>query len=1252
VVVTRRIDRAAFARSFTEPVNSDGLFVTLGGPWSRRERLVAAAFDAFKAGGWKTGWLDYRRKRFWAWVAIVLYTLLGFFVVPWIARGVIVDQIHKQLGLDAKLDKVEFNPYALTVRLNGFAMNERSGRQMIAFDEVDANLQLSSLFRRAWTFAEIRIVRPYVRVEHNEGTGTLNLLQLVPPPEPHAKPEPASPPPRLIVDVARIEGGRASVADKTERQTYETELGPVDLTMIDISTLPNREGEQILTIRTGFGGKLEWKGDLGLEPFRSNGHVAFDGEQLAPITAYLPPELKMIINDGRLEVAFDYKVAEIQSGVSLDVSNLAVKLAKLGVAQTVEGTPTEWLSLDELVVDAGRFEWPDKKFTAQRIALTAPKISMGRGADQRFIWERLWQEEGATATPSATTEPIPSGGPTDASTAPTTSQPADAQVAAGGPPAPTDQSPVAGVSPPPETLRNGTSGVIQRTAPAMQPPAAATAPDGSTVAQPPNGATQSPPNPAPSAGATPLPSAPAQQPASPSAPAPQPTTPSATPPPTSPWAVEIARFEVSQGRLGFADQGINPAGNVGVADLGVTIERLTLADGASMPFTVNFSVDGGGTVALNGTAIVQPNVLVDAQAKVTDLALAVANPYVNADTYLQIAGGNLGLEGHLISTPHETLSFDGALTVANLDVQRTDVPGRLLGWKGLDVSGLTLSLVNKHVDLARVDLDAAYARVHVYSNRVLNFATVMREAAPAAATPNGAPPTPNGMPPTPNGVPPTPNGVPPTPNGVPSTASEASTQTAPRAAAQSQPVAQPAAAPPSQASNAQASAQTPNDQSSESQQSKKSKKQKRSKQAQSEQQQTASAPPAPPSDSAAPPGEPPWSVKLGRMKVTNADVDYTDDSLPIPFSRSISKLSGGIDAFDTESSAPTQLNLAGQVGEFGAVKVSGTLRALDPVKQTNINASFKNLDMPGASAYSIRFAGRKVASGRLDVDMHYVLRDGMLDGDHKIVVHDFQLGEKVPYPEALDLPYDLAISLLKDSSGNINVDLPVEGNVNDPTFKIGGIIMRALANLITQIITSPFRLLGRLVGLGDSEGFDQVLFEAGSADVAPPEREKIAKVSDALVQRPKLAVLLHGVSNEVADSQALRAAAVRARLDERVGNADAKGRLKIVQKMVNESIPGLSLDTIKAQYTTAPAPDAKAVLDEGAYMNALVEKLVAAEPLPAGALDTLASARATAVHDALTANTQLDASRVTIGDTKQALLKDNEVPLKLELAAH
>ncbi len=96
----------------------------------------------------------------------------------------------------------------------------------------------------------------------------------------------------------------------------------------------------------------------------------------------------------------------------------------------------------------------------------------------------------------------------------------------------------------------------------------------------------------------------------------------------------------------------------------------------------------------------------------------------------------------------------------------------------------------------------------------------------------------------------------------------------------------------------------------------------------------------------------------------------------------------------------------------------------------------------------------------------------MLDGQHKIVLRDFELGEKVESPEAFNLPYGIAIALLKDSEGKIDVDLPVEGDVNDPKFRIGGVIVKALVNLLTKIVTAPFALLGKLVGFGGGEDFD------------------------------------------------------------------------------------------------------------------------------------------------------------------------------------
>src|SRR6185436_12419795 len=176
--------------------------------------------------------------------------------------------------------------------------------------------------------------------------------------------------------------------------------------------------------------------------------------------------------------------------------------------------------------------------------------------------------------------------------------------------------------------------------------------------------------------------------------------------------------------------------------------------------------------------------------------------------------------------------------------------------------------------------------------------------------------------------------------------------------------------------------------------------------------------------------------------------------------------------------------------------------------------------------------------------------------------------------------------------------------------------------------TAPFRLLGRLVGRGDSEDFDQIYFTAGRADLAPPEREKVAKIADALVMRPNLALTIHGVTNAEADSRALREAALRARLDARVGDQDAAGRLKIVQSMAKESIPGLDLAALRTQFTVAPTPGAAGAFDETAYLKTLFEKLVDVEPLPASAVDGLAAQRAASVREGLGANASLDASRL------------------------
>ena len=120
------------------------------------------------------------------------------------------------------------------------------------------------------------------------------------------------------------------------------------------------------------------------------------------------------------------------------------------------------------------------------------------------------------------------------------------------------------------------------------------------------------------------------------------------------------------------------------------------------------------------------------------------------------------------------------------------------------------------------------------------------------------------------------------------------------------------------------------------------------------------------------------------------------------------------------------------------------------------------------------------------------------------------------YPGAVDLPLGLAVALLTGPDGSIKLDMPVKGNVDDPEFEIGGVVMKTFANLIGKLAASPFNLLGRLVGM-DSEKLDRIEFRPGSAELAPPEQEKAAKLVEALLLRPNLALELRGVSDAKAD---------------------------------------------------------------------------------------------------------------------------------------
>jgi len=384
------------------------------------------------------------------------------------------------------------------------------------------------------------------------------------------------------------------------------------------------------------------------------------------------------------------------------------------------------------------------------------------------------------------------------------------------------------------------------------------------------------------------------------------------------------------------------------------------------------------------------------------------------------------------------------------------------------------------------------------------------------------------------------------------------------------------------------------------------------------------------------PEEPGTDVTIGRVVVGDAAADFADLSLPLPFSAQIAALNGDISTIATTSSEPSTVKMEGKVDEFGRVQVSGTVTPLDPAANTDIRVAFENVDMPKFSAYSIPFAGQEIASGRLDLDLGYSIKEGALVGENNVVLRDFELGEKVEHPGAMSLPLGLAVALLKDADGRIDLDVPVRGNLDDPEFKYGTVVRKALVNLLTKIVTSPFALLGKLVGAEAGE-LEYIVFEPGRADLSPPELEKAGKIAEALELRPQLALQLGGVYASGADAAALKAARVDTAIEERIAAAKddkamyAEQRLETVEQLIEEAFagadPAAKLDEVRKTHTTVN-DDGKEQFDALAYTAALREQLIDMQPLDDAELLLLADGRAQNVRDAILASKPETGSRI------------------------
>jgi len=413
------------------------------------------------------------------------------------------------------------------------------------------------------------------------------------------------------------------------------------------------------------------------------------------------------------------------------------------------------------------------------------------------------------------------------------------------------------------------------------------------------------------------------------------------------------------------------------------------------------------------------------------------------------------------------------------------------------------------------------------------------------------------------------------------------------------------------------------------------------------------------------PGEtaPGMSVTIGRVLVNDAAADFADESLPLPFVARIDALNGVLSTIATESIEPSNVELEGKVDEHGLVRVTGFVTPLDFSSNTDIGIVFENVEIPKFSAYTIPFAGREIASGRLDLNLGYTVKERQLTGENKIVLRDFELGDDVPHPDAMSLPLGLAVALLKDPSGKIDIDLPVRGDLDDPEFSYGRVAGAAIANLIMKVVASPFALLGNLIGVEPDE-LEYINFPSGRADLTPPEIERVQKLAEALALRPELVLEISGVVDRVADSLALKTERLDAAIEMRIEsttNGDAANyadqRSQAIESMFGESLVSdlVELDALRAEYTSLAVDGETGKeaerFDELAYTEELRRRLIEAEEIAESELVTLARGRATNTSEAVLAADPALAGRVALIELREeeARRSDETVRMKVTL---
>ena len=1128
-------------------------------------------------------------------VLFVVYTLVGFLLVPRLIRQHVPRYAEEQLGRRAEIGRVRWNPFLFKLEVKDFRLQERDGRPLLGFDRLFVDFEITSLFRRAWTFAAVELDAPRIDAVL-EADGRLNLAELL---DSFPKREPVSPAadlPRVLLQHTAVRHGAVTFTDRSRPAPQTVAMEPIDVELHDVTTARDRRGPYTIAA-TVAGAAIGWEGEVSLVPIASSGRFHLRGFPLATAWRFVQEQIALAEPAGTLDASMRYQFGYADGRTSLTVAG--VDVAATGLALTRRDDKASLVSLERVAVTGASGNLISREFTVPEISLSRGRVAAMIAPDGTLNWQTLVipPSPRGPAEPAATTV---SGG---AGTVPPWRVAVEKVRVGDVALAVIDQSrarPLAidvasldlGLSARLESASAGVAGVVEDIALTLGPVAMREAPEktplatldqvsvkgaridlaarhvalGQVVVKG-GGATMV----RDADGSLPLvamlsPVAESSRPVVPPARVQAP----ASPPAAKPWTLALDSGELTGHRVSFSDRTITPPLQVDIDDMKAIVRDVRTDGKKPWPFDTGFRIAQGGRFAARGT-VAPDGRAIDATVTLSQVAIAPAQPYVAQHAAVVVRSGDVSTTGQFTyraGSDRPSIRFTGASDVDRLLVVEADNNEPLLSWKSLHAEKVRFGLSPDRVAIDEIRVAELDGRIIIARDKTLNVARLMKspELASSGAAPSALPKT---------------------------TGADAA--------------------------------------------------------------------------------RPAFPVVIGRVRLDAGSMHFADLSLVLPFETRIQSLNGVVAGLGSDPDRRATVKLDGKVGEFGSLDVEGALSTFQPKMFTDIAVTFRNVPMLLLSPYSATFAGRRIAAGAMDLDLQYKIDHGALVGDNKVVVRELQLGERVESPGATRLPLDLAIAILSDAEGRIDLALPVRGNVDQPEFSYGHLIGQALLTVISKVATSPFRALGALFG-GSADAVDAVAFAAGSDVVPPPERQKLKRVADVLGKRPRLTLTVHGSYDTKVDGEALRSLRVRQELVQRLGSKSNPGEdpgpvafddartQRALEALLTERAGDKAVDDMLQDFEKTTGKKAerasrlrglvgRATGDRALY-ESMFKRLVELAPLPESELTDLARRRGEATVRALRESADAAGQRAQVGNTEVADRSErNSIPTRLELGA-